>query len=72
MPEKNILDAQELMIANLDNVQIPLSLLSQYMPIQYTNVREGRVLLDARELLKDRIKNCIDEYLYAILKLSLL
>lgn len=43
----------------------PLNLLSQFMPIQYTKVREGALKNDPKELVLDRIGNTIDEYLYA-------
>ena len=53
------------MIANLRKSGIPLSVLSQFMPIQYTKVREGQLENDPEALIKDRIVNTIDEYLYA-------
>lgn len=43
----------------------PLNLLSQFMPIQYTKVREGSLKNDPKELIIDRVGNTIDEYLYA-------
>lgn len=43
---------------------VPLGLLSQFMPIQYTKVREGRLANDPKALVMDRVMNCIDEYLY--------
>lgn len=51
----------------LDNLKdgCPLNLLSQFMPIQYTKVREGVLKNDPKELVLDRIGNTIDEYLYA-------
>ena len=51
----------------LDNLKdgAPLNLLSQFMPIQYTKVREGSLKNDPRELIIDRIGNTVDEYLYA-------
>ena len=51
----------------LDNLKdgCPLNLLSQFMPIQYTKVREGVLRNDPKELVLDRIGNTIDEYLYA-------
>ena len=41
---------------------VPLGLLSQFMPIQYTRVREGRLKNDPKELVMDRVGDCIDEY----------
>ena len=51
----------------LDNLKdgCPLNLLSQFMPIQCTKVREGVLKNDPKELVLDRIGNTIDEYLYA-------
>ena len=43
----------------------PLNVLSQFMPIQYTKVREGELKNDPRELIIDRVINTCDEYLYA-------
>jgi D-tagatose-1,6-bisphosphate aldolase subunit GatZ/KbaZ len=43
---------------------VPLGLLSQFMPIQYTKVREGQLKNDPKALVMDRVMNCIDEYLY--------
>ena len=43
----------------------PLNLLSQFMPIQYTKVREGNLKNNPKELVLDRVGNTIDEYLYA-------
>jgi len=44
---------------------VPLNLLSQYMPIQYTKVREGILDNNPEDLIRDRVINNIDEYLYA-------
>lgn len=44
---------------------IPLNLLSQFMPIQYTKVREGIIANKPVALIIDRIQNTVDEYLYA-------
>lgn len=53
------------LMANLADIDIPLSLLSQYMPIQYTKVRRGVLPKDPENLTRDRVTNCIDEYAYA-------
>jgi D-tagatose-1,6-bisphosphate aldolase subunit GatZ/KbaZ len=52
------------LIENLKSVKIPLTLISQYMPIQYSKIREGKLSNDPVSLAKDRVVNCIDEYLY--------
>ena len=43
---------------------VPLGLLDQFMPIQYTKVRMGMLKNDPKTLVMDRVCNCIDEYLY--------
>lgn len=65
MPNPKVAAAKDLLIQNLRKSGIPLSVLSQFMPIQYTKVREGVLENDPEELIKDRIKNTIDEYVFA-------
>jgi D-tagatose-1,6-bisphosphate aldolase subunit GatZ/KbaZ len=65
LPMKEVRDAMELMLQNLKAVQIPLTLISEFMPIQYYKVRHGLLKNDPEELLKDRIINCIDDYMFA-------
>ena len=60
-PVKKAIDT---LLNNLKN-GCPLNLLSQFMPIQYTKVREGTLKNDPKELVLDKIGNTIDEYLYA-------
>ena len=43
---------------------VPLGLLDQFMPIQYTKVRNGSLANDPKVLVMDRVCNCIDEYLF--------
>lgn len=65
MPDENVQKAMEKMFDNLNKEGINLAALSQFMPIQYTKVREGKLEAKPEELVKDRVKNTIDEYLYA-------
>ena len=51
---------------NMEKVKIPLGLLHQYMPNQYNKVRDGRLELKARELVKDFVISIVDEYNYAV------
>ena len=66
LPEPRVQAAEARLLANLSETGIPLSLLSQFMPIQYTRVREGTLACRPEALLRDRIENCIDEYLFAV------
>jgi len=64
LPLPEVQKAINQLFENLRSVKIPLTLISQYMPIQYTKVREGKLSNDPASLAKDRVVNCIDEYLY--------
>mgnify|MGYP003293925244 CR=1 FL=1 len=55
------------LLKNLDNTQIPLTLLSQYLPRQYARIRSGLLQNRAEDILIDRVGDCIDDYLYAVL-----
>lgn len=65
LPDPNVQSSIKRLIQNLRTLNIPLSLLSEYMPVQYSKVRNGNLSADPESLLKDRVVNCIDEYLYA-------
>lgn len=65
MPNSEVAAAKEKLITNLRNEGISLAALSQFMPIQYTKVREGVLENDPEALILDRITNTIDEYLFA-------
>jgi D-tagatose-1,6-bisphosphate aldolase subunit GatZ/KbaZ len=65
LPVKEVKDSLDLMMKNLSSIKIPLTLISQYMPVQYTKIRKGLLKSDPASLAKDRVVNCIDEYLYA-------
>ena len=45
LPQEAVQHSIARLLENLRQVRIPASLLSQYMPIQYTMVREGRLRL---------------------------
>lgn len=60
--------ATETLLKNLDTTGIPLALLSQYLPVQYARVHAGALSARAADLLVDRVGDCIDDYLYAVLE----
>ena len=41
---------------------VPLTLLSQYLPVQYAAVREGRLDYDPRDLLLDGVAQILRDY----------
>ncbi len=68
LPQPAVVGAVDLLMKNLRETHIPVSLISQYMPEQYTALREGKITTDPEDLILDRICNCIDEYLYATIE----
>ena len=70
LDSKEVKESIKLMISNLRSVEIPLSLISQFMPLQYRKIRCGDLINDPEEMLKDRIKNCLDDYVYAVSPVS--
>ncbi len=66
MPREDVNFALEKMIDNLENVEIPITLVSQFMHTQFKKIREGKLNLSAKDLLKDRIGEYIDDYIFAI------
>lgn len=65
MPDPEVQAAMEKLFDNLRKEGINLAALSQFMPMQYTKVREGVLKNDPEELVKDRVKNTIEEYRFA-------
>jgi len=57
--------AMEQLITRMQQVEIPLSMLHQYMPLQYPKVRDGQLSADARELVKDCVITFVEDYIYA-------
>lgn len=58
--------AMETLFDNMDSISIPLSMLHQYLPVQYRKVRDGVMECKARELVKDHIVELCDDYNYAV------
>lgn len=67
LTNENVQKALSQLLDNLNTYGIPLALLSQYLPRQYSRVRSGQLTTDSRDLLIDRVGDCIDDYLFAIL-----
>lgn len=59
-------NARRKLFSNLDKSDIPLGMLHQYMPVQYIKVRDGKLDMKARELVKDHISEILDDYYYAV------
>jgi len=54
------------LVRNIDAAEIPMALVSQYLPVQCERIRNGKLPLRAEELLIDRVCDRIDDYLFAI------
>jgi D-tagatose-1,6-bisphosphate aldolase subunit GatZ/KbaZ len=54
--------ALERLLANLDESPPPLTLLSQYLPLQYDAVRAGRLRPRARALVLHAIRHVLEQY----------
>ena len=65
LPDTEIAAAQEQLLDNLTDVDIPLPLISQYMPVQYDRVMRGTLTRDPRALAMDRVKDALRPYSYA-------
>ena len=63
LPTKQVNESLNILLNNLK--EVPLNLLSQYMPIQYTKVRENIIDNNPESLIIDRVTNTIDEYCFA-------
>jgi D-tagatose-1,6-bisphosphate aldolase subunit GatZ/KbaZ len=53
------------LLSNFDNQPLPLALLSQYLPVQYSHIRENRLPNRAREILLDRVMEVLEDYRFA-------
>ncbi len=50
------------LIRNLETIEIPFALLSQYLPKQYIKIREGMLENKAESIIKDKIRSIIGIY----------
>lgn len=64
LPTPKMVEAQRILFENLKD-GVPLGLLSQFMPIQYTKVRENQLINKPENLVMDRVMNCASEYTFA-------
>jgi D-tagatose-1,6-bisphosphate aldolase subunit GatZ/KbaZ len=64
-PDRQVQQAQSRLLANLDAVDIPLPLLSQYLPDQYPRVRRGELASEPTALVVDRVRDVLRAYTHA-------
>lgn len=61
-PDHDIDEAYSRLVTHLADEAIPLPLISQYLPLQYTRVREGRLAATPHELIIDHIQDVLRQY----------
>ena len=61
-PDGAVKDALGALFANLRRCSPPLSLVSQFLPLQHRKVREGALELDPEELVVDRVLDVLSDY----------
>lgn len=59
-------DSINLLIKNLRSRAIPLSLISQFLPLQYKKIRDGSLENDPRSLIKDKVVDVLNDFSYAV------
>ena len=64
-PYPQVQQAQSRLLANLSVVEIPLPLLSQYLPEQYSRVRGGELAPEPTALVLDRVRDVLRTYTQA-------
>lgn len=64
-PDPEIAAAEARLYDNLSTVEIPLPLISQFLPEQYLRVRAGELASDPHSLVIDRIRDCLRPYALA-------
>ena len=63
--DERVQKALDTLISNLRETGIPLSLLSQFMPLQYREVRVQRITSDPEDLMMCAVSEVYQGYLYA-------
>jgi len=62
---KDIQQALNLLISNLGHIEMPLSLISQFFPHAYRQIREGKLENNPRALIRSRISEVLADYTWA-------
>ena len=64
-PDPEIEAATQRLMANLSAIEIPLPLVSQYLPEQYARVRAGELAATPHELAVDKVRDALRAYAVA-------
>lgn len=58
-------EALALLLSNLNGISMPLSLISQFLPLQYNQIRNGEIENEARDIIRSKVISVLDDYRYA-------
>ena len=61
-PDPAVHSAQERLLANLAGLEVPLPLISAYLPDQYTRIRRGELPAHPRALVIDHVRDVLRAY----------
>jgi len=65
-PDAQVQATLHKLLANLSSRSVPLSLLSQYAPLQYARIRQGELANTPEALILDRITDVLRDYAFAV------
>ena len=65
LPVDEVQAAFDKLVKNLTETEIPMTLISQYMPYQYRRIKEGKIENNPEALIKDYVKVYFDDYKFA-------
>ncbi|NMB18258.1 MAG: class II D-tagatose-bisphosphate aldolase, non-catalytic subunit, partial [Erysipelothrix sp.] len=65
LPRPEVQEAITKLMENLSNTEIPMTLLSQYLPYQWRHIKEGKINNNPHEIVNDYVKLYFDDYHYA-------
>lgn len=65
-PDAQVQAALQKLLANLNSRSVPLSLLSQYAPVQHARIRQGELTNTPEAIILDRIIGVLRDYTFAV------
>jgi D-tagatose-1,6-bisphosphate aldolase subunit GatZ/KbaZ len=66
LTDERVADSLNLLISNLRSVEVPLPLISQFLPLQHDRIREGLLPIDPEAFIRDRLSDILAGYSYAV------
>lgn len=61
-PHPRIRQGVEKLISNLNDVELPLGLISQFLPVQFERLTEGTITASPHNLIIDKIQDVLRAY----------